>query len=196
MRKPSYLKLLVTFELCIVAVGIYMMFNLVKAEASKTVTPYITGESIPVGIDMSEYNAGLGNILNTSITVEELQNATYEMDKLNKELIDKAYGEPWIIRCTGYCDYGYTKSGEYVRNGVIAGKQEWLGKIALLYEVNEDNTVGELIGEYEFLDTGYGINGSLIDGTSVDVWHPSEDAVWDWMAEYGDYVYIQIIEKI
>ena len=75
MRKPSYLKLLVTFELCIVAVGIYMMFNLVKVEASKTVTPYITGESIPVGIDMSEYNAGLGNILNTSITVEELQNA-------------------------------------------------------------------------------------------------------------------------
>ena len=96
-----------------------------------------------------------------------------------------------IIRCTGYCDYGYTRSGEYVRDGIIAGREEWLGRTCNLYRVNEDNSMGELIGSYQFLDTGYGIKGSLKKGTSVDVWHPSEDSVWDWMAEYGDYVYIE-----
>lgn len=96
-----------------------------------------------------------------------------------------------IIRCTGYCDYDYTKSGEWVREGIIAGKKEWLGRTCNLYRINEDKSIGELIGSYEFLDTGYGINGSLIKGTSVDVWHPNEDSIWDWMAEYGDYVYIE-----
>jgi hypothetical protein len=96
-----------------------------------------------------------------------------------------------IIRCTGYNDIGYTKSGEYTRDGIIAGKEEWLGRTCNLYRVNEDGTMGDIIGSYEFLDTGYGINGSLIDGTSVDVWHPTEKAVWDWVAEYGDYVYIE-----
>lgn len=104
-----------------------------------------------------------------------------------------------IIRCTGYCDYGQTASGEYVREGIIAGKKEWLGRTCNLYRVNEDGTMGELIGSYEFLDTGYGIKtrtsngvqGSLKLGKSVDVWHPTEDSIWDWMAEYGDYVYIE-----
>ena len=95
------------------------------------------------------------------------------------------------IRCTGYNDVGYTKSGEWTRQGIIAGKKEWLGKKCNLYRINEDESIGELIGTYEFLDTGYGINGSLIKGTSIDVWHPSEDSVWDWMAEYGDYVYME-----
>ncbi len=104
-----------------------------------------------------------------------------------------------IIRCTGYCDYGYTKSGEYVREGIIAGKKEWLGRTCNLYRVNEDKSIGELIGSYEFLDTGYGIKtktangvqGSLKLGKSVDVWHPTEESIWDWMEEYGDYVYIE-----
>lgn len=104
------------------------------------------------------------------------------------------FAEPSIIRCTCYCDYGYTKSGQYVREGIMAGKKEWLGMTAYIWEVDEDGTVGDFIGIYEFLDTGYGINGSLKNGTSIDVWVPSEDAVWDWIGEHGDYVYLQIID--
>lgn len=103
---------------------------------------------------------------------------------------------PQYIRCTGYCDYGYTKSGEYTRNGIVAGKEEWLGKSCYIYSINPDGSCGELIGIYEFLDTGYGIDGSLIEGTSIDVWFPSEEAVWNWMWTYGDYVYIQIMDAV
>lgn len=103
------------------------------------------------------------------------------------------------IRCTGYDDVGYTKSGEWAREGVIAGKEEWLHKKCKLYKINKDGSVGELIGEYTFLDTGYGIKtktangieGSIKIGQSVDVWHPSEASIWEWMDKYGDYVYME-----
>lgn len=99
------------------------------------------------------------------------------------------------IRCTGYTDYGVTKSGEITHKGVVAGKKEWLGKKCTLYTVNSKGKPGEVIGTYEFLDTGYGINGSLINGTSIDVWHHTEEAVWDWMRTYGDYVYMEMIDS-
>lgn len=111
----------------------------------------------------------------------------------NTNYISNSNSEPIKIRCTGYCDYGYTKSGEYVREGIVAGKKEWLGKSCKIYSVNSDGTCGEVIGDYEFLDTGYGINGSLLNGTSIDVWFPSEDAVWEWMHTYGDYVYLEFV---
>jgi len=130
------------------------------------------------------------NVANSRIITEDTEAEVEKLDYIED------FGEPWVIRCTGYCDYGYTKSGQYVRYGIIAGKEEWLGKTAVIYRYNEDGTIGELIGYYEFLDTGYGINGSLVNGTSVDIWHPSEDAVWDWVAEYGDYVYIQIVDMV
>ncbi len=138
-----------------------------------------------------ENNIGAAKLFECGITEDELI-AYYEENKPN--YID-GYEEPVYIRCTGYCDYGYTKSGEYVREGIVAGKKDWLGKICYIYEVNKDGTCGDLLGEYEFLDTGYGINGSLINGTSIDVWFPSENDVWAWMKKHGDYVYIQIADK-
>ena len=138
-----------------------------------------------------ENNIGVAQLFECNLTDDELI-AYYEENKPN--YID-GYEEPVYIRCTGYCDYGYTKSGEYVREGIVAGKKDWLGKICYIYEVNKDGTCGNLLGEYEFLDTGYGINGSLINGTSIDVWFPSEDDVWAWMHAHGDYVYIQIADK-
>ena len=107
---------------------------------------------------------------------------------------ESGYTEPYIIRCTCYCDKGITKSGKPVRQGVIAGKEEWLGKVAVLYEVDEDGNIGDYIGTYEFLDTGYGINGSLIRGTSVDVYCTSEDECWEFVEDHGDYVYMQILD--
>lgn len=97
------------------------------------------------------------------------------------------------IRCTVYCDIGYTKSGEWTRDGIAAGKEEWLGKAFNLYRVGADGMPGELIGRYEFKDTGYGIDGSLLSGTSIDIWRPSLDACRSWVAEYGDYAYVEIL---
>lgn len=138
-----------------------------------------------------ENNIGVAELFECNLTDDELI-AYYEENKPN--YID-GYEEPVYIRCTGYCDYGYTKSGEYVREGIVAGKKDWLGKICYIYEVNKDGTCGDLLGEYEFLDTGYGINGSLINGTSIDVWFPSKADVYQWMHDHGDYVYIQIADK-
>lgn len=142
----------------------------------------------------------VATIINSNVTTVKAQTKNEEikltagaasvLDSVNTSYVDE---NTFKIRCTGYCDYGYTKSGEYVRQGVLAGKEEWLGKGAKLYKVNEDGTKGNLIGHYQFLDTGYGINGSIVDGTSIDVWHSNEESVWEWASTYGDYVYIEIL---
>ena len=143
------------------------------------------------GIDVDnniKISAGVGSVLDDNfLNFNRTKIVEVETNKVEPQV------NATLIRCTGYNDIGYTRSGEWTRHGVVAGKYEWLGQSCNLYRQNEDGTMGELIGTYEFLDTGYGINGSLEKGTSIDVWHPTEDAVWDWMAEYGDYVYIEFI---
>lgn len=100
------------------------------------------------------------------------------------------------IRCSVSCTEGYTRSGEYTREGMVGGKLEWLGRKCRLYEVNKENGErGEVIGEYEFLDTGYGVNGSMEKGESIAVWCPDMSACWDWVDKYGDYVYMEFIEE-
>ena len=106
------------------------------------------------------------------------------------------------IRCTCYIDTGITASGEYTRNGIIAGRKEDLGKKAALYQINEDGTMGKLIGYYIFLDTGAGMDtdgdgkgDSIKKGLSIDVWKPTLKEAKEWIKKYGDYVYIEIIEQ-
>ena len=105
------------------------------------------------------------------------------------------------IRCTCYIDSGITASGQATRYGIIAGRREDLGKVAALYRYNADDSIGEFLGYYEFLDTGAGIDtdgdgkgDSLIKGLSVDIWAADMIEAKDWVAEYGDYVYIKIID--
>lgn len=99
-----------------------------------------------------------------------------------------------IIRCSVSCTEGYTRSGEYTHEGVIGGKFEWLGRECNLYALDEDGSIGEKIGSYEFLDTGYGIDGSMEKGESVTVWVPNMEACWKWIDTYGDYVYIEFVD--
>lgn len=101
------------------------------------------------------------------------------------------YSSPQRVRATCYVQTGITKSGQHTREGIIAGKEEWLGCAALLYQINEDGTMGDLIGIYEFLDTG-GTKG-LKSGTVIDVWAKDMDGVREWISTYGDYVYLQIV---
>ena len=82
------------------------------------------------------------------------------------------FSTPQKIRCTCYTstEGSVTASGEKVREGIIAGKRAWMGKTAILYDLDMN-----IIGIYEFKDTGAGIDtdgdgkgDSIKNGKSVD----------------------------
>lgn len=113
------------------------------------------------------------------------------------------YQMPQPVRCTCYIEHGTTASGIQTRDGIIAGRKEWLGMAAVLYEVKEDGTLGDFIGYYEFCDTGAGIDtdddgiGDTIEsGNSVDVWRTNMESARSWIKEHGDYVYMQIVPAV
>ena len=126
----------------------------------------------------------------TSYSAQQIRDWTY-------------YKTPQPVRCTCYIEHGITASGIQTRNGIIAGRKEWLGMAAVLYEVKEDGTLGDFIGYYEFCDTGAGIDtdndgiGDTIEtGNSVDVWQPNMGSARAWIKEHGDYVYMQIVPAV
>lgn len=112
------------------------------------------------------------------------------------------YGEPFKIRCTVYYPTGNPcANGRMPVEGLsVAGKSEWRDKACVMYECLEDGSRGELIGIYEITDTGYGIPvpdselGSIQAGLSIDRFCEDEISGMEWIRNYGDYVYIQIIE--
>jgi len=98
---------------------------------------------------------------------------------------------------TAYCVSGVTASGEMTRDGICAGKDEWLGKTVILYQRLPDDSVGDMIGMYECKDTG-GTPG-LKEGRVIDVWHEDLDQCQEFMnLLYEDgcqgHVYIQVID--
>ncbi|MBQ0089299.1 MAG: hypothetical protein KBT27_08200 [Prevotellaceae bacterium] len=117
---------------------------------------------------------------------------------LNTKVSAAEFDEPTRIRCTCYTstEGSVTASGEHVREGIVAGKREWMGKVAVLYDLNMN-----LIGYYEFLDTGAGIDtdgdgkgDSIKNGKSIDVYRDTLERCKEWIGLYGDYVYMEIIE--
>lgn len=118
------------------------------------------------------------------------------------------FNEPVKIRCTCYIDSGTTASGAQTRYGIMAAKREWMGCVAEVNAINEDGSVGEFIGFFEILDTGYGIEtgvgesqilkgrtkGTIETGDSVDIYMPTMHQAEEWIDKYGDYVYIKLIK--
>ena len=111
-----------------------------------------------------------------------------------------AYFNPQKIRCTCYCEHRKTSTGIWPHYGIVAGKKEWIGLTCQLNRVNEDGSVGEFIGFFEFQDTGTGMDSdgdgkgdTIKNGTSIDVWVDSLPEAYAWVHEYGDYVYIKLI---
>ncbi len=47
---------------------------------------------------------------------------------------DNPYGEPFRLECTAYYEGEVTASGQEVREGICAGKREWLGLTCIMYE--------------------------------------------------------------
>ena len=114
------------------------------------------------------------------------------------------YPKPQLMRCTVYTGYegALTADGSKVREGIVAGKREWLGYTCIIYE-NNNGKVGKLIGIYEFKDTGAGIDtdgdgkgDSIKRGKSIDVYRDSLDRCYDWVDQYGDFVFVQIVYAV
>ena len=114
------------------------------------------------------------------------------------------YPTPELIRCTVYTakEGAITADGSKVREGIVAGKREWLGYTCIIYE-NDNGKVGNLIGIYEFKDTGAGIDtdgdgkgDSIKKGKSIDVYRDTLDRCYDWIDQYGDYVFIQVVYAV
>lgn len=109
--------------------------------------------------------------------------------------------KPFRIATTAYCQGTTTCTGEKVRHGICAVKPEWIGKTALIYADN-DGQIGELLGIYECLDTGFGADsdgdgvGSIEEGKLIDVYFPTLEECKDWMKLTGGKVYVQLVDAV
>lgn len=98
------------------------------------------------------------------------------------------------VTCYTYPPGSITASGCKVREGIVAGKRDWMNALVVIYDMDM-----ELIGYFEVKDTGFGIDkdgdgiGSIQDGTSLDVFRSSLDRCYEWTERYGDYCYVQIV---
>ena len=111
----------------------------------------------------------------------------------------KGLDEPFKINTTAYCCGTTTCTGVPVREGICAVEKEWIGKTALIY-ANNDGEIGELLGIYECLDTGFGADsdgdgiGSIQEGKLIDVYFPTYEQCKEWMKLTGEKVYVQLVD--
>lgn len=66
---------------------------------------------------------------------------------------------------TAYCDYGFTASGVYAREGIVAGDPRVL---PLGSEIDIKLADGEVLARHQVMDTGGAIKGYIID-----IWMPT-----------------------
>lgn len=101
---------------------------------------------------------------------------------------DNPYGTPFHIESTAYCHGEVTAGGHKVREGIAAGRREWMGQTAILY-ADDNGSIGELIGIYEVLDTGG--DARIQNGECIDIYMPDYAAA----KEYGRRdVWVQIVD--
>ena len=94
------------------------------------------------------------------------------------------------VRCTCYLPTGNkTADGTIPYEGICASNRDHLGDVAVLYSVD-----GEFIGFFECRDIGG--HRKLRNGTAIDVYRDNMDRAWEWVGEWGDYVYIYWIEGV
>ena len=92
------------------------------------------------------------------------------------------------VRCTCYLPTGNkTADGTVPYEGICASNRDHLGDVAVLYSVD-----GEFIGFFECRDVGG--HRKLQNGTAIDIYRDDMDRAWEWVGEWGDYVYIYWIE--
>lgn len=129
-------------------------------------------------------------------------------------LSSTAYGaEPILVNTTAYTEGKVCSHGDRAREGVVAGMPEWYGQACIIYEAvpSEDGyKIGDVIGIYEVLDTGYGKStkdgipskvradkksrGSIETGRCIDKYAESYADAVDWMRITNGMAFIQILK--
>ena len=82
-------------------------------------------------------------------------------------------GEEMTIEATAYCLPGTTASGCQTREGICAGKKEWLGLTAVVWTLDENGDYDEFLGFYDVLDTGS--HKKIKNGECIDIYMPTYD---------------------
>lgn len=72
------------------------------------------------------------------------------------------------FEATAYCDYGFTASGVYVREGIVASDPRVL---PLGSEIDIRIGDGEVLEKHQVMDTGGAVKGFIID-----IWMPTCEA--------------------
>lgn len=109
----------------------------------------------------------------------------------HEQLKVEHYAQPQKIRCTCYVGGTVTANGKKPFYGTVAGPRDWFGCAVAIYQMNEAGGCGDFIGWFEVNDTGP--NDLLLSGRAIDLWQESLEDANDWVSQYGDYVYIQLI---
>lgn len=101
---------------------------------------------------------------------------------------------------TAYHHGEITATGNRTRRGICAVRKEWIGKTALVWKCEDSDTMGEFLGIWECLDTGFGADsdgdgmGSIQEGRVIDMYFPTQEEVQEWMDITGGRVYVQLID--
>ena len=104
------------------------------------------------------------------------------------EMPTAPFVEPELMRVTCYVPTGNpTCTGVMPFEGGCAAKREWVGCVAVVYDRDMN-----LIGFYTINDTGG--HKRIKNGTSIDIFRNNMDRARAWVKEYGDYMYVQIID--
>lgn len=82
------------------------------------------------------------------------------------------------VSSTAYCNPKGNKTADCsntIAGLTLAGKKEWLGKGCYIYNVDKDGSIGSCRGYYEFHDTGWGRDGDILRGETVDIYMTTKD---------------------
>ena len=88
------------------------------------------------------------------------------------------------VRCTCYLPTGHkTADGTIPYEGIVASNRDHLGDMCLIFDLD-----GNFIEMMECRDVGG--HRKLRNGTAIDVYRDNMDRAKEWVATYGDYVYV------
>lgn len=92
-----------------------------------------------------------------------------------------------LIRTTVYDGPSdHTATGRKAEYGIVAYRPDYYGKCCILYTADM-----EYIGIFECQDTG---GTEVKAGRVLDVYCPTRQACYDWVAENGEFCYVQWID--
>ena len=133
-----------------------------------------------------------------------------------RDLVDSyiaADQEPVQMLTTAYIHGEVCCRGEKPRRGIVAAAPEWYGMACVIYTAEElpdggGYQIGDYLGIWEVLDTGYGSStgdgipskvrdsgsrGTIETGKCIDVWCATMAEAKDWMEKTGGRCFVQII---